>query len=109
MIVLPGAGIIGQPVRNDNPPGRQHQTPGHAGQSLLASKLRNAGGAERKECLTKLKEGQSSVTKLPCRPQVLPCSATAEILLCESFLIFPDLCETFPALRGHRPSHPGFR
>jgi hypothetical protein len=39
---------------------------------------RNAGGAiaaETKECLTKLKKGEASVTKLSWHPRVLPCAA----------------------------------
>ena len=39
-------------------PGRLH----------LIGKPRNGGGAEIKECLTKLKEVEASVTKLACRP-----------------------------------------
>jgi hypothetical protein len=41
--------------------------PGH---SHFSSKRRNVGGAERKQCLTKLKEGEASGTKLSCHSPV---------------------------------------
>ena len=63
-----------------------------------AKQCRRAYAAEAKHCLTKLREGQASFTKLTCHPPVLACAAATETLLCESLPIFPELCETFPAL-----------
>jgi hypothetical protein len=92
------------------PPDTRRPIAGHGqGDRIWPASRATSAGPGDKQCLTKLQEGQVSVTKLACDPRFQPCAAWAKIILCECLLIFPELCETFPVLQRHRPSQSSFR